>query len=741
MVTKGQWTFIPPKFSSGLLFFSVLIIEVITYHFMGTDSPVWVTNAIGVSILLRNDPAAWPKLLLLIVLADTSASLLFGTGFTIGAGSGVCDAFEVGAVSYTLRLISRKEHIFSSLGSISRFAAVVVSVPAFSAGGGAILLHLAIKAPYGVTWRAWYFTAMFGLLIVTPFLLLWTEPGRIGAVSRWGRMEIALLTVFVGVVGWINFTEPALPGLFLSFPVLLLAAFRGGLLGATSAAIALVVVATYLTMTGHGEIAKYPGATLPERILLLQFYFAAVILSSLPVAVTLEQRKLLSQFQTVSELFRMARHDSLTGLPNRLLFRERLSWIQAEARQQGSLTALLMVDLDRFKPVNDLHGHSVGDRLLVMVADRLRGVTRANEILARLGGDEFALAGEVISADVACDLARGIIAAISEPFSFMDLTIEIGCSVGIVLSPADGSEVELMIERADSALYEAKREGRNLFRFFELGMDDAVRRRAEMEVELRRALALDQVLPHFQPIVLLSDDKIVGFEMLARRRHLTLGDIPPSVFIPLAEALGLIPVLFERLTRQACKVALTWPEHVFLSVNVSPLQLRDSSLPALVRSILAETGLSALRFEIELTESALIDDYHRAHDILVSLKTMGIRLALDDFGTGYSSLRHLQGLPLDKIKIDKGFVGTMMTVSASRKIVAGVVGLAQSLGLPVVAEGIENPESAAALNLLGCDLGQGWLYGRAASADEVAVMLELVHQHYPGDAQEVTVEG
>ena len=203
-----------------------------------------------------------------------------------------------------------------------------------------------------------------------------------------------------------------------------------------------------------------------------------------------------------------------------------------------------------------------------------------------------------------------------------------------------------------------------------------------------------------------------------------MGDIPPSVFIPLAESLGLIGTLSEQLIRRACRVALTWPDDLFVTVNVSPLQLRDRALPTLVRSILAETGLPPLRLELELTESALIDDFHLAHDILLDLKSTGIRLALDDFGTGYSSLRHLQGLPLDKIKIDMGFVGTMSSIVASRKIVAGVIGLGHSLGLPIVAEGIEDAAAAGELNLMGCDLGQGWLYGRAGTAAEVAAMLD-----------------
>jgi diguanylate cyclase (GGDEF)-like protein len=357
---------------------------------------------------------------------------------------------------------------------------------------------------------------MFGLLIVTPFLLLWTEPGRFSTVSRWHLGEIILLAILVGCAGSIDFGVPALPGLFVSFPFLLLAAFRGGLLGTTSAARTLVVVASWLTMSGHGEIATHAGADVAERVVLLQFYFAVVLLSSLPVAVMLEQRKLLSQFKTMTELSRMARHDPLTNLPNRLLFNERLAGMRTEARRQGGYIALLMLDLDRFKPVNDLHGHAAGDRILVMVAERLRGTIRATDTIARLGGDEFAIVGQVTDPAMAQNLAQRVIAAISRPFSFMNLTLQIGCSIGIALNHAGEGDVEILVQQADAALYRAKEEGRNGFHFFEAGMDDAVRRRAEMQIELRRAILLNEVEPKYQPIVALGESRIVGFEMLAR---------------------------------------------------------------------------------------------------------------------------------------------------------------------------------------------------------------------------------
>ena len=483
---------IPPVLQVVLLFPGILIPEALTLHFTGAITPVWVTNAIAVMALLRNAPIAWPGLILVQIVADIAANLLVGSGFIFGLGVGVCDAMEILAVSTALHSIEGNGSIFANLGRISRFAAVCITVPVFSALAGAVLLRATLGLPLGETWINWYLGDMFGLLLVTPFLLLCTEAGRLSTTSRSERVEIILLTLLVSGVEWINFSAPAIPGLFLSFPFLLLTALRGGLLGATSAAVALIVVASVLTLTGHGEIAAYPGVTAAGHILLLQFYFANVFMSSLPVAVMLEQRRLLSQFQTVTELSRMARHDPLTGLPNRLLFRERLAEVQAQVRQGGGHTALLMIDLERFKPVNDLHGHAAGDLLLVMVGERLRGAVRESDTVARLGGDEFAIVGYVAEPRAAQIFAQRALTALSEPFSFMGFTVQIGCSIGIGLNSADEDDVEGLIHRADTALYKVKSEGRNGFRFFEPGMDDAARERAKLEIESRRAIALDQ---------------------------------------------------------------------------------------------------------------------------------------------------------------------------------------------------------------------------------------------------------
>ena len=417
----------------------------------------------------------------------------------------------------------------------------------------------------------------------------------------------------------------------------------------------------------------------------------------------------------------LAAHDALTGLPNRVLLRERMVRMLAEARRDGGGAALLMLDLDRFKPVNDLHGHVAGDRLLQLVAERLRATVRETDTVARLGGDEFAIAARV-DAEGAERLARRVVAALEEPFELGTATARIGCSVGIALGTGDGADGDILARQADAALYRSKAEGRGCFRFFESGMDARIRERAALEAELRLAIAQNALVPHFQPLVELGSGRLVAFEMLARWPHPTRGQIAAAEFIPIAEDTGLIVPMTERLLRQGCRAAAAWPEQIALAANLSPLQLRDRALPELVRAVLEEAGLPPHRLELELTESALVADFALAQTVLAELKAVGVRLALDDFGTGYSSLAHLQLLPFDKIKIDGGFVRAMAGDPGAHKIVSAVVGLGHSLGLPTVAEGVEEPAQAEVLCRLGCDIGQGWLFGTALPEAEAAAL-------------------
>ena len=423
-----------------------------------------------------------------------------------------------------------------------------------------------------------------------------------------------------------------------------------------------------------------------------------------------------------------ARTDALTGLPNRKRFYELAEIVFAEPAAQGH--AILLLDLDRFKFVNDAHGHPAGDEVLKLAADRLRGVTREGDLIARLGGDELALVlgharGFAPSEHEVNAIAARIVAIFANPFALGDGTsIQIGASVGIARINGAGASLVDLMHRADVALSRAKADGRNCFRAFEAGMDAEVRSRALLESDLRQAVADDAIVPFYQPLVDLGTGLPVGVEMLARWPHPTRGMVPPDAFIPLAEELGLIGNLTEHLLLRACRDIADWPPNIMLACNLSPLQLRDPGLPQAIRDVLATTGLPALRLELEVTESALVGDLDLARRSLAQLKALGVRLALDDFGTGYSSLRHLQTLPFDKIKIDRSFIAAMADDAESGKIVSAVVGLGHSLGLVTVAEGIETEEIAGLLRKLGCDIGQGWFYGRPGPADKIAAFID-----------------
>ena len=451
--------------------------------------------------------------------------------------------------------------------------------------------------------------------------------------------------------------------------------------------------------------------------------FAVVVLVAAALWVRGRARLRRAQRRVV----RFARTDLLTGLPNRQRFNEMAEILLAEPTAGGH--AILLIDLDRFKFVNDAHGHPAGDAVLKLAAARLRGIVRDGDLIARLGGDEFAL---MLGQDRGMGraqqdhdaVAARIVATLAEPFVLGDGTsIQIGASIGVAKTDVAGVPLRDLMHRADVALSRAKVDGRNCFRNFEPGMDAQVRSRALLENDLRQAISENAIEPYYQPLVDLATGATVGVEMLARWPHPTRGMVPPDVFIPLVEELGLIGDLTQRLLLRASRDVAAWPSDITLACNLSPLQLRDPGLPQAIRDVLAATRLPPSRLELEVTESALVGDLDLARGSLAQLKALGVRLALDDFGTGYSSLRHLQTLPFDKIKIDRSFVAAMADDPESGKIVFAVVGLGHSLGLVTVAEGIETEEIAGLLRNLGCDIGQGWLYGRPANADRISGLL------------------
>jgi diguanylate cyclase (GGDEF)-like protein len=424
------------------------------------------------------------------------------------------------------------------------------------------------------------------------------------------------------------------------------------------------------------------------------------------------------------EAKKLARHDSLTGLPNRRFFVEALAEVLLTTTVD-SQSAVLMLDLDGFKSINDAYGHAVGDQALIEFAQRISATMRSGAIFIRVGGDEFAvIVPKIESLDGPTALARRITAAVAEPFLIGHISTSVGVGIGISVAPSDGMEPEIIVQRADRALYRAKAEGRSCIRFFEPDMDAHVERRVAIEHELRAAVAAKIIIPYYQPVVAFEGKRVVGFEALARWKSDKLGWVAPDVFITVAEEIGIISELGDQLLRQACLDASVWPADLTLAFNISGIQLRDPTIGLRILAILAETGFSPRRLELEITETALVDNIKVAQNVTNQLRQAGVRIALDDFGTGYATLSQLLSLKLDRIKIDRSFVDRLGKDKESTTIVRAVLGLANGFELETTAEGVENDEQLTLLKADGCLEGQGYLFSKAVPANEVQRLLE-----------------
>nr|WP_256367351.1 EAL domain-containing protein [Acidisphaera sp. S103] len=433
----------------------------------------------------------------------------------------------------------------------------------------------------------------------------------------------------------------------------------------------------------------------------------------------------------------MARHDALTELPNRTLFQERLIEAIALARR-GTHCALLCLDLDRFKVINDTLGHPVGDSLLRAVADRLSAVVRNIDTVARLGGDEFAIIqADLGSPDHAAMLANRIILALREPYDIDGHRVVTGTSIGIAIAPRDGTSSDTLLMNADIALYLAKAERRGTFRFFEPEMDRQVQARREVEMDLRNALAADEFDLHYQPVLDIQSGKVAGFEALIRWKHPVRGVIGSADFIPVAEETGLIVPIGDWVLRTACLHAASWPGDIDIAVNLSSVQFKGGRLLDSVRQALAISRLNPNRLELEITESVLLQTSEDTLGLLHQLRALGIRIALDDFGTGYSSLGYLRSFPFDKIKIDRCFVRDIDSNAGSAVIVGAVVGIARALGMTTVAEGVETLDQLALVRRQGCALVQGYLFSRPRPVDEVPALIRSLRIVDQGHVTEV----
>jgi diguanylate cyclase (GGDEF)-like protein/PAS domain S-box-containing protein len=423
--------------------------------------------------------------------------------------------------------------------------------------------------------------------------------------------------------------------------------------------------------------------------------------------------------QAEAKIIHMARHDALTNLPNRVLFRDKME----QALRRGEKLAVMFLDLDRFKSVNDSLGHPVGDALLCAVTERLQRVVRGVDTVARLGGDEFAIVQSQARPTDASELAAKIIETLLEPFEVHGHQVIIGTSIGVAMAPADGNEPDQLLRNADMALYRAKANGRGNFHFFQPEMDAQMQDRRRLELDLRKALLADQFELYYQPLIQLASGEVAGFEALIRWNHPERGLVGPNEFIPVAEEIGLIVPLGEWVLRQACRDAAAWPGKITVAVNLSAAQFRNPMLALSVVSALGQSGLAASRLELEITETVLLQDDRAVLDTLHQIRDLGVRISMDDFGTGYSSLSYLRSFPFDKIKIDRSFISELGKENDCVAIIRAVTRLGSSLGMITTAEGVETEQQLEILRAEGCTQVQGYLFSKPKPVSEIPFML------------------
>ncbi len=470
------------------------------------------------------------------------------------------------------------------------------------------------------------------------------------------------------------------------------------------------------------ESALSDGLTTPEltartpagQLVPVEYTSTAITYGGRP-AMALALRDLSDRRRDEDRIRHLAQHDALTDLPNRLLLKDRLGHALETVARDGGAVAVLYLDLDRFKQVNDLLGHASGDALLIQVARRLHAVLRPGDTLARVGGDEFVIVSTLAAQpERAADLAGRVVEVLGRPFNLSGRHMEIGVSVGIALYPADGASQESLLQAADTALYRVKEEQRGTFRFYEPTMDANLQDRHRLEQDLRHAVDRGELELHYQPVVNCRTLATEGYEALVRWRHPVRGLVAPGDFIPLAEETGQIDKIGTWVIETACCSAAGWTDHCWVAVNVSAIQLRRSDLPHLVGAALVKSGLDARRLGIEVTESVFINDGKQAIKVLLALRAQGVHISLDDFGTGYSSLSYLRSFAFDKIKIDQSFIVGLGHSDEAGTIVRAIIGLGHNLAASIVAEGIETPRQLAFLRAEGCDYVQGFLLGRPA---------------------------
>jgi diguanylate cyclase (GGDEF)-like protein len=577
----------------------------------------------------------------------------------------------------------------------------------------------------------------FTLLPGMAMMLLCQRLSRLGKTD-WGN--VTLLTSIFTMMSALMWSNEGLKDVaFLSFPVILIMA---GLLVKAwqffSILAAMLVYMAFLTLaTVQWNLRVNTELSTPEALwrdgsIILTTSAIAIwlILSDLRNALDRVRQQIAKARESQKHLTYLSQHDILTGLPNRTLGRDRIEQAIVQAQRHGKTVALLFIDLDNFKEVNDSMGHTAGDEFLIEVSRRLRLAVRKSDVVCRHGGDEFVVGiVEVSNAEDAASAANNIMGQLRQPLRLREAELVATCSIGVALFPQDALNYEDLLRKADIAMYQAKESGRNDCRFFDEAMNVNIQKNLQLHAQMRSGLLHKEFLLHFQPVINLQSGHMVGAEALIRWRHPSRGMIAPGEFIPAAEKSGIIVEIGSWVVQEACRQMAAWqaqglPEFV-LAINLSPLQFRKGDIVAVVAKALEESGLAPRLLELEITESALIHDTEKFVVMLHSLKSLGVRIAIDDFGTGYSNLTYLQRFKVDKLKIDQSFVMRLLDGTQEKAIVRAIIQMAHSLELATTAEGIEEQAIYDLLHEFGCHYGQGYHIARPMSADN---LVQFVNQ-------------
>jgi len=606
------------------------------------------------------------------------------------------------------------------LGVIPDIMSIVIANSLILAGG--VCSWIGIRGFFGLRWH-WSLFALFVLpatVLLSLFMVVWPS------VSA-RQITMLVFTILISLFGVRDVLRQRSSALIMETDLFI------GFVGAEAFIHFIRIITIIMTPTSTDSYMLSPDQ--PDRVFFMLLFITGT--ARLLIMVTLVSARLQD------ELSQLATQDPLTQLPNRRFLLERLKHGIDVERRGGKQLALLMLDLDRFKAVNDSLGHAAGDELLQQVAGRIQTRLRDVDMVARLGGDEFiVLLEDIAHPEDAARVAEEIVADLSRPFQLPRSNeadhepgreVQIGASIGISLYPQHGNNPELLMEQADTAMYAAKQTGRGCFAYFSEELTIAVRKRIALEGRLRRGIDRQELRVFYQPQIDIASDRIVGAEALVRWQSPTEGLVAPINFIPIAEETGLIIAIGEWVLRETCRQGQCWLADGFLpltlAVNVSPQQFRRCDINALVAEVLAETGFPAGQLELEMTESGLMDNQDKAVEVLNNLRAQGIRLAIDDFGTGYSSLAYLKRFPLDVLKIDKSFIDDIPHLQDDMEITATIIAMGHILGFKVLAEGVETQEQLDFLRKKGCDAYQGYFTSKPVPAEDFAELLRRQHKN------------